>query len=85
MRLYRNGDGCFRARNRSIDRVEVVCTFVWTYEPIPCNIEGNCSIRGMRFEWDEAKHERNLLKHNVRFETAALVFDDPFALTQRDE
>ena len=39
----------------------------------------------MRFEWDEAKHERNLLKHNVRFETAALVFDDPFALTQRDE
>jgi uncharacterized DUF497 family protein len=39
----------------------------------------------MRFEWDEAKNERNLLKHNVRFETAALVFDDPFALTQRDE
>jgi uncharacterized protein len=39
----------------------------------------------MRFEWDEAKNGRNLLKHDVRFETAVLVFDDPYALTQRDE
>jgi uncharacterized DUF497 family protein len=39
----------------------------------------------MRFEWDEAKNRRNLLKHDVRFETAALVFDDPHTLTQRDE
>jgi len=39
----------------------------------------------MRFEWDEAKNQQNLLKHNVRFETAALVFDDPCALTERDE
>ena len=39
----------------------------------------------MRFEWDEAKNRRNLLKHRVRFETAALVFDDPYAITQRDE
>jgi hypothetical protein len=39
----------------------------------------------MRFEWDEAKNERNLLKHDVRFETATLAFDDPYALTQRDE
>lgn len=39
----------------------------------------------MRFEWDEAKNQRNLLKHRVRFETATLVFDDPYALTQRDE
>ena len=39
----------------------------------------------MRFEWDAAKNQRNLVKHNVRFETAALVFDDPYALTQRDE
>jgi len=34
---------------------------------------------------DETKNRRNLLKHNVRFETAALAFDDPNALTQRDE
>jgi uncharacterized DUF497 family protein len=39
----------------------------------------------MRFEWDEAKQQRNLLKHHVGFEAAALAFDDPYALTQRDE
>jgi uncharacterized DUF497 family protein len=39
----------------------------------------------MRFEWDEAKSRRNRLKHAVGFETAALAFDDPYALTQRDE
>src|SRR2546421_4698755 len=39
----------------------------------------------MRFEWDEAKNGRNLLKHDVGFETAVLVFDDPYALTQPAE
>jgi uncharacterized DUF497 family protein len=39
----------------------------------------------MRFEWDQAKNQQNLLKHGVRFETASLVFDDPYALTERDE
>ena len=39
----------------------------------------------MRFEWDEGKNRQNLLKHDVRFETAVLVFDDPYALTERDE
>jgi uncharacterized protein len=39
----------------------------------------------MRFEWDEAKNQRNLLKHHVRFETAFLAFDDAYALTLRDE
>ena len=38
----------------------------------------------MRFEWDENKNRQNLRKHDVRFETALLVFDDPNALTQRD-
>jgi len=38
----------------------------------------------MRFEWDEQKSRQNLRKHDVRFETAMLVFDDPYALTQRD-
>jgi hypothetical protein len=33
----------------------------------------------MRFEWNEAKNGRNLLKHDVGFETAVLVFDDPYA------
>jgi uncharacterized DUF497 family protein len=39
---------------------------------------------GMRFERDENKNWQNLRKHDVRFETAVLVFDDPYALTQRD-
>ena len=38
----------------------------------------------MRFEWDEHKKRQNLRKHDVRFETAMLVFDDPYALTQPD-
>jgi uncharacterized DUF497 family protein len=38
----------------------------------------------MRFEWDEQKNRQNLRKHDVRFQTAVLVFDDPYAITQRD-
>lgn len=34
--------------------------------------------------WDENKNRQNLRKHDVRFETAVLVFDDPYAITQRD-
>jgi uncharacterized DUF497 family protein len=38
----------------------------------------------MRFIWDENKYGQNLRMHDVRFETAVLVFDDPYAITQRD-
>jgi len=38
----------------------------------------------MRFEWDEEKNRQNFKKHDIRFETAALVFEDPYAITQRD-
>ncbi len=38
----------------------------------------------MRFEWDDEKNRRNLAKHKVSFETAILVFDDPFALSIQD-
>jgi len=38
----------------------------------------------MRFAWDENKSRQNLRKHDVRFETAALGFDDPYSITQRD-
>jgi uncharacterized protein len=37
-----------------------------------------------RFEWDEEKNRANLAKHKVSFETAKLVFDDPFALSIQD-
>ena len=35
----------------------------------------------MRFVWDDEKNRRNRAKHKVSFETAALVFDDPSALS----
>lgn len=38
----------------------------------------------MPFAWDEAKNQRNRQKHGISFETAILVFDDPYALTKRD-
>jgi len=38
----------------------------------------------MRFEWDLVKAKTNLRKHGVSFETATLVFADPFALFDRD-
>ncbi|OFC59313.1 hypothetical protein BAE30_08640 [Acidithiobacillus caldus] len=36
------------------------------------------------FEWDGRKAETNFRKHGVCFEEAALVFDDPFALSEQD-
>jgi uncharacterized protein len=38
----------------------------------------------MRFEWDEAKNRQNLAKHGINFETAALVFEDPYVLSDPD-
>lgn len=38
----------------------------------------------MRFEWNSAKAESNRKKHKVSFETATLVFADPYALTDQD-
>ena len=38
----------------------------------------------MRFEWDEDKNRRNLVKHKVSFETASLVFDDPRMVSIQD-
>jgi uncharacterized DUF497 family protein len=38
----------------------------------------------MRFTWDEEKNRRNLAKHRISFETARLVFEDPFALSRLD-
>ncbi len=35
----------------------------------------------IRFEWDEEKNQINQTKHGIDFETAKLVFDDPFCVT----
>ena len=39
----------------------------------------------MEFEWDENKNRVNKLKHDVGFESAVGVFEDPFELTEFDE
>jgi uncharacterized protein len=39
----------------------------------------------MAFEWEERKSQANLAKHGIDFHTASLAFDDPSALTMRDE
>ena len=38
----------------------------------------------MVFAWDEKKARINQRKHGVSFETAARVFDDPFAVSYVD-
>jgi uncharacterized DUF497 family protein len=39
----------------------------------------------MRFEWDPAKAEKNIRKHDVSFDEAVTVFKDPLALIFNDE
>lgn len=36
------------------------------------------------FSWDEAKNKDNLLKHDISFEAAQLVFDDPLHISRQD-
>jgi uncharacterized protein len=36
------------------------------------------------FEWDEAKNQKNQKKHDVSFETASLVFEDPLRISIQD-
>ncbi|MGA2273415.1 MAG: BrnT family toxin [Bryobacteraceae bacterium] len=35
----------------------------------------------MRVDWDNAKNAINRSKHGIDFETAQLIFDDPFCIT----
>lgn len=38
----------------------------------------------MRFSWNASKNAGNYRKHGVSFETARLVFDDPFHISRQD-
>jgi uncharacterized protein len=42
-------------------------------------------VRSDRFEWDDGKAAENLDKHNVSFDKATEVFDDPLGITFFDE
>ena len=39
----------------------------------------------MRFEWDNSKNKENIKKHNVSFNDAKEVFDDPLHIAILDE
>jgi uncharacterized protein len=36
------------------------------------------------FIWDDAKYKSNIAKHGFNFETAKLVFDDPYHVLNQD-
>ncbi|WP_151802409.1 BrnT family toxin [Acinetobacter guillouiae] len=36
------------------------------------------------FEWDEVKNQKNQRKHDISFEVATLVFDDPLRIEQQE-
>jgi uncharacterized DUF497 family protein len=38
----------------------------------------------LQFAWDERKNRANRRKHRISFETAALVFDDPYHISTQD-
>lgn len=42
-------------------------------------------MRDDRFKWDDRKAATNLRKHDVSFDLARLVFDDPMALDELDD
>jgi len=39
----------------------------------------------MKFEWDETKNKINQQKHNISFEEAKEVFDDPLHISKLDK
>jgi uncharacterized DUF497 family protein len=38
----------------------------------------------VEFAWDERKNRINKRKHRIGFDTAILVFDDPFQISRQD-
>lgn len=44
----------------------------------------NSQIIYGRFEWDAAKASKNLAEHEVSFEEATTIFDDPFFIIFKD-
>jgi uncharacterized protein len=51
---------------------------VYTVDSVASNMH-NCiySAEDMQFDWDDEKNGANLAKHEVSFELASYVFDDP--------
>lgn len=39
----------------------------------------------LKFVWDKAKNQHNIEDHGIDFRTAALVFNDPYAISDYDD
>ncbi len=39
----------------------------------------------MRFEWDDNKNQKNIKKHNITFEEAIEIFEDPLHISILDK
>ena len=39
----------------------------------------------LKFEWDDEKEQKNIIKHKIDFSTAALVFDDENRIEMYDD
>lgn len=42
-------------------------------------------MNGVDFEWDETKAAANYAKHGVSFDSARVVFADPFGIAEYDD
>lgn len=38
----------------------------------------------MKYEWDDAKNNANIIKHGISFEEASEVFNDPMMISKLD-
>ena len=57
-----------------------------SYAGVPIAHWGCCVLTARsQFEWDTDKAAKNLRKHQVSFDEAATVFDDPVFITSVDE
>ena len=42
-------------------------------------------MNNLKFEWDDEKEQKNIIKHKIDFSTAALVFNDDYRIEMYDE
>ena len=49
------------------------------------DLQKHSSGKTLQFEWDEEKEDANEAKHGIGFAEAAAVFDDPDAVSLRDD
>jgi len=57
---------------------DIILTFICTFSALWSGVKTS------RFDWNQGKIRENLRKHGIGFETASLVFEDPWILSRKD-